>query len=258
MSLDMFGRYTEQHQLQQVPLAIRMRPKTLYGFVGQKHLLEKGRVLQRAIEYDHIPPMIFCGPTGSGKTSLANVIAFSIGAYFAPINAASASVADLRKIVAEAIERYQITSQRTILFINEIHRFGKPLQNALLPFVNNGIVIFIGATTENPSFEVTSPLLSRMRIIPLKRLTEEELKIIIFRAITDTLQGIGKLNVELEPNALEYLVKISNGNARMALNILEIAALTTPVNVNRKRIINPDTVEDTFKKWVVQHISAPE
>lgn len=251
MSLDMFGRNAEKQQLQQVPLATRMRPKTLYGFVGQKHLLGKGRVLQRAIESKRIPPMILWGPPGSGKTSLANVIAFSVGAYFAPINAVSVSVADLRKIVAEAKERYQISSRRTILFIGDIHLFSKTQQDVVLPFVNNDIIILIGATKENPFFEVTSPVLSRMRVIPLKPLTEEEIRILILQATSDTLYGIGDLNVELQQNALEQLIKMSYGNARTALNTLEIAALSTTVDTKGKRVIKLDTIESAFQKRAI-------
>jgi len=248
MNMEMFGKYAKQQQLQQAPLATRMRPKTLYGFIGQKHLLAKGRVLQRAIESDHIPPMIFWGPPGSGKTSLANVIAFSVGAYFAPINAVSVRVADLRKIAVEAKERYQISSRRTILFIDDIHLFSETQQDVVLLFINNGIIILIGATTENPFFEVTSPLLSRMRVIPLKPLTEEEIRILISRATTDILQGIGDLKVELQQNALEQLIKMSNSNARMALNTLEIAALNTPVDTKGKRMIRLEAIEDAFQK----------
>ena len=258
MNMDMFQKQAEQQQMQQAPLATRMRPSTLNGFVGQEHLLGKGRVLRRAIESDRIPSMIFWGPTGSGKTTLANIIASSTGGYFAPVSAVSASVADLRKIVAEAKERRQISSRRTILFIDEIHRFNKTQQDAVLPFVEDGTVILIGATTENPSFEVTSPLLSRSRVLPLKPLTEEELEMLIIRAAKDKLLGLGDLNVELAPDALAHLIKMSNSDARMALNTLEIAALSTPVDATGKRVIKLETIEDAFQKRAVQYDRAGE
>ncbi|MHB8104973.1 MAG: replication-associated recombination protein A [Dehalococcoidales bacterium] len=254
----MFEKKAEQEQMKQAPLATRMRPNSLNGFVGQEHLLGKGRVLRRAIESDRIPSMIFWGPPGSGKTTLANIIANNSGAYFAPVSAVSASVADLRRIVAEAKERRQASSRRTILFIDEIHRFSKTQQDAVLPFVEDGTVTLIGATTENPSFEVTSPLLSRTRVMPLKPLTEEELRILIMRATTDTLAGIGDLKVELAQNALEHLTKMSNSDARMALNTLEIAALSTPVDAKGKRTIKLETIEDAFQKRAVQYDRAGE
>jgi putative ATPase len=259
MSMDMFEKQGEEQQLQHAPLATRMRPKNLEGFVGQEHILGKGRVLRRAIETDRIPSMIFWGPPGSGKTTLANIIANSTGAHFSPVSAVSASVADLRKIVAEARERRHAQNQRTILFIDEIHRFNKTQQDAVLPFVEDGTVILIGATTENPSFEVTSPLLSRTRVLPLKPLTEEELDILISRAAMDKLVGIGALNVELSDEAMEHLIKMSNSDARMALNTLEIAALSTSTDEETgKRIIRLETIEDAFQKRAVQYDRAGE
>jgi putative ATPase len=246
MNMDTFEKHAENQQLHQVPLATRMRPRTLYGFIGQRHLVEKGRVIQRTIEFDRISPIIFWGPPGSGKTSLASIIAFSIGAHFAPISAVSANVADLREIITNATERYQSCSRRTILFVDDIHLLSKTLQDALLPFVNNKAVILIGATTENPSFEVNSPLLLRLRAIPLKPLTDEEIKTLIFRATADTLRGICALNVELEQNALEHLIKISNGNAQTALNTLELAALNTPADAKGIRVVNLETIADVF------------
>ena len=253
MSMDMFEKQDEQQKLQQVPLATRMRPTSLNGFVGQEHILGKGRVLRRAIESDRIPSMIFWGPTGCGKTTLANIIANSTGAAFSPVSATSANVSDLRRIVAQAQERRKVQSQRTILFIDEIHRFNKTQQDAVLPFVEDGTVILIGATTENPSFEVTSPLLSRTRVLPLKPLTEDEIKILIFRATTDKLLGIGELNVELTNEALNHLIRASNSDARMALNTLEIAALSTPLDPTGKRLVTLETIEDALQKRAVQY-----
>ncbi len=258
MSMDMFDKQAEEQQKQQAPLATRMRPNSLNGFVGQEHILGKGRVLRRAIESDRIPSLIFWGPPGSGKTTLANIIANSTGAHFAPISAVSATVADLRRIVAQAQERRRVQMQRTILFIDEIHRFNKAQQDAVLPFVEDGTVTLIGATTENPSFEVTSPLLSRARVLPLKPLTADEIKILIFRAMTDKLLGIGNLNVELTPEALNHLINASNSDARVALNTLETAALSTPLDETGRRLITLEIMEDAFQKRAVLYDKAGE
>jgi putative ATPase len=256
MNMDMFEKQAEQQQLQQAPLATRMRPNSLNAFVGQEHLIGKGRVLRRAIETDRIPSMIFWGPPGCGKTTLANVIANGTGAFFAPVSAVSASVADLRRIVSQAKDRRKVQMQRTILFIDEIHRFNKTQQDAVLPYVEDGTVTLIGATTENPSFEVTSPLLSRSRVLPLKPLTPDEIQVLIFRAMTDKLLGIGELNVELSKDALSHLISMSNNDARMALNTLEIAALSTPPDENGKRLISLPTIEDAFQKRAVLYDKA--
>jgi len=265
MNMDMFEEQEEQQQKQaeeeqrqQAPLATRMRPKDLNGFVGQEHILGKGRVLRRAIESDRIPSLIFWGPPGCGKTTLANIIANSTGAYFAPISATSAAVGDLRKIVAQAQERRKGQRQRTILFIDEIHRFNKNQQDAVLPFVEDGTVTLIGATTENPSFEVTSPLLSRARVLPMKPLTPDEIKVLIFRSTTDKLLGIGNLNVEITQEALNHLISMSNSDARVALNTLETAALSTPLDETNRRMITLETIEDAFQKRAVLYDKAGE
>ncbi|MFA5308267.1 MAG: replication-associated recombination protein A [Dehalococcoidales bacterium] len=258
MNMDMFEKQAEQQQMQQAPLATRMRPNSLNGFVGQEHLIGKGRVLRRAIETDRIPSVIFWGPPGCGKTTLANVIANSTGAFFAPVSAVSASVNDLRRIVTQAKERRQVQNQRTILFIDEIHRFNKTQQDAVLPFVEDGTITLIGATTENPSFEVTSPLLSRSRVLPLKPLTPDEIQALIFRALTDKFLGIGELNAELSKDALNHLIGMSNSDARIALNTLEIAALSTPPDGSGKRVISLETIEDAFQKRAVLYDKAGE
>jgi putative ATPase len=269
---DMFGKQAEEEQKQseqeekkaeeaqkqQAPLATRMRPNDLNGFVGQEHILGKGRVLRRAIEGDRIPSLIFWGPPGCGKTTLANIIANSTGAYFAPVSATSATVADLRRIVGQAKERRRAQMQRTILFIDEIHRFNKTQQDAVLPFVEDGTVTLIGATTENPSFEVTSPLLSRARVLPMKPLTAEEIKVLIFRATTDKLLGIGGLNVDITQEALNHLISASNSDARVALNTLETAALSTPLDETERRLITLETIEDVLQKRAVLYDKAGE
>jgi putative ATPase len=251
MSMDMFDRQDEQQQLQGAPLATRMRPTSINGFVGQEHLMAKGRVLRRAIEADHIPSMIFWGPPGCGKTTLAFIIAASTGAFFAPVSAVSATVADLRRIIQQASERRKAHAQKSILFIDEIHRFNKTQQDAVLPYVEDGTVTLIGATTENPSFEVTSPLLSRARVVPLKPLSEEEIRVLLLRALKDKLQGIGALNAEITPEAISHLIALSHNDARAALNTLEIAAQNTTPGADGKRMLTLEVIEDTLQKRAV-------
>jgi putative ATPase len=251
MSMDMFEEQAQQQQMQQAPLATRMRPNSLTAFVGQEHILAKGRVLRRAIEADRIPSMIFWGPPGCGKTTLAFIIAHSTGAFFAPVSAVSATVNDLRRIIDAAKERRKVQGQKTILFIDEIHRFNKTQQDAVLPYVEDGTVTLIGATTENPSFEVTSPLLSRTRVLPLKPLTVEEINMLLMRAISDKLLGIGDLNVELSGDALNHLIGSSGNDARMALNTLEIAALSTQPDTTGKRLVTLPIIEDALQKRAV-------
>jgi putative ATPase len=255
MSMDMFEQQeeeqAEEQQFEGAPLATRMRPNSLTGFVGQDHILAKGRVLRKLIESDRVPSMIFWGPPGCGKTTLAFIIANSTGAHFDPVSAVSASVADLRRIVVQARERRKVQMQRTILFIDEIHRFNKTQQDAVLPFVEDGTVILIGATTENPSFEVTSPLLSRTRVLPLKPLSEEEIQILIVRALRDKFEGIGELNATLEADAMNHLITASNHDARVALNTIETAALSTPPDAEGNRLIALSTIEDVFQQRAV-------
>jgi putative ATPase len=255
MSMDMFEeqeeKQAEEQQLQQAPLATRMRPNSLSSFVGQEHILAKGRVLRKLIESDRIPSMIFWGPPGCGKTTLAFIIASSTGAHFDPVSAVSASVADLRRIIVQARERRKVQMQKTILFIDEIHRFNKTQQDAVLPFVEDGTIILIGATTENPSFEVTSPLLSRTRVLPLKPLSEEEIQILILRALSDKFEGIGDLNAHLDPDAMNHLITASNHDARVALNTVETAAMSTPPDEEGKRNITLSTIEDVFQRRAV-------
>ncbi|MFC1964198.1 replication-associated recombination protein A [Chloroflexota bacterium] len=249
--MDMFERQVEENLRQEAPLATRMRPANLHTFVGQEHIIGKGKVIRRAIEADRIPSVILWGPPGCGKTTLAYIIANSTGAHFSPVSAVSASVADLRRIIEEAKERRKSKRQKTILFIDEIHRFNKTQQDVALPFVEDGTVTLIGATTENPSFEVTSPLLSRTRVLPMKPLTEEEIQVIILRALKDRLLGIGDLNIEIAPEAMSQLIHMSNHDARSALNTLEVAGLNTPPEADGKRYILVSTIEDAFQRRAV-------
>jgi putative ATPase len=253
MSMDMFEHQAEEMQAQEAPLATRMRPTSLNTFVGQEHIIGPGRVLRKAVESGKIPSMILWGPPGSGKTTLAYIIANMTGANFCPISAVSASVNDLRRVIEEAKGRFQMNMQKTILFIDEIHRFNKTQQDAVLPYVEDGTITLIGATTENPSFEVTSPLLSRSRVMPLKPLTDEQIQVILTRALRDTLRGLGHLNVEVAPEALGNLTTMSNHDARIALNTLEMAALSTPPDEQGKRYITLPTIEDALQHRALQY-----
>jgi putative ATPase len=253
MSMDMFEHQAEDIQAQEAPLASRMRPNSLNTFVGQEHIIGPGRVLRKAIESGKIPSIILWGPPGSGKTTLAYIIANMTGASFSPISAVSANVNDIRRIIEEAKGRRQMNLQKTILFIDEIHRFNKTQQDAVLPFVEDGTITLIGATTENPSFEVTSPLLSRSRVMPLKPLSDEQIQVILTRALKDTLRGLGYLNVEVAPEALGHLTTLSNHDARIALNALEMAALSTPPDEEGKRYITLPTVEDALQRRVLPY-----
>lgn len=210
---------------QEMPLAARMRPRTLDEIVGQDSLLGKGRALRAAIERDATPSMILWGPPGSGKTTLAQIVARSTGAHFEGMSAVSAGVADLRRVVGEARARRRVGRQ-TVLFIDEIHRFNKAQQDAVLPYVEDGTVTFIGATTENPSFEVNSALLSRARVFVLQPLSDDEIGRIVDRALEDSERGLGTLGVRIDDEGRRLLISLANGDARAALNALEFASET--------------------------------
>jgi putative ATPase len=203
----LFSKQEQDFTVRQAPLAARMRPSTLMDFVGQDHIVGEGRVLRNAIESGQLPSMILWGPPGSGKTTLAYIIANTTESHFSSVSAVTAGVADLRAIIEEAKERRALYGKKTILFIDEIHRFNKAQQDAVLPFVEDGTVILIGATTENPSFEVIAPLLSRSRVFMLKPLMEKEITTIIERALKDEDKGLGKIKAELKEDALNHALQ---------------------------------------------------
>jgi putative ATPase len=256
--MDMFEKQFEELKKKEAPLAARMRPTTLKEFVGQEHIVGEGRVLRKAIESGQLPSIILWGPPGSGKTTLATIIANTTLSHFSSVSAVTAGVADLRRIIEEAKERRKLYQQKTILFIDEIHRFNKSQQDAVLPFVEDGTITLIGATTENPSFEVISPLLSRARVFTLNPLTEVELKIIIERAMQEKEKGIGNIKVKIEDDALKQLIAVSNSDARTALNALELAALTTLPDTEGSRHITLPVIEDALQQRALLYDRAGE
>ena len=224
---DLFDQAQADRLKTDAPLAARMRPRTLDEYVGQQHIIGHGRLLRRAIQADQLSSLIFYGPPGTGKTTLARVIANTTSAHFIALNAVLAGVADIRNAIAEAQERGRLYGQRTILFVDEVHRFNKAQQDALLPWVENGTVIFIGATTENPYFEVNKALVSRSRIFQLTPLTKEDLRQVARQALADRERGYGRRGVTIDDDALEHLVEVANGDARAVLNALELAVETS-------------------------------
>lgn len=223
---NLFNQKFEAELKKSAPLADRMRPEKLEDFVGQKELIGPGAPLRKAIEEDRLVSIILWGPPGSGKTTLARIIANMTRSYFVSFSAVTSGIPALRKVIQEAIEKRKYNQQRTILFVDEIHRFNKTQQDAFLPYVENGTIILIGATTENPSFEVNSPLLSRSRVYVLNPLSEQQLKKVIKRALEDKEKGLGNYRVKLDPSVMDYIVEMANGDARVGLNILELSFMS--------------------------------
>lgn len=248
--MDLFSVSMDEKKF--APLAQRMRPRNLEEFVGQEHIVGKGRLLRRAIEGDQLGSLIFYGPPGTGKTTLAMVISEATSAGFVKLNAVTAGVKDIREIIEQARDNLKLYQKKTILFVDEIHRFNKSQQDALLPSVEDGTVILIGATTENPYFEVNSALISRSRIFRLELLSDDQIKKVLEMALRDESRGLGMYRVQLDEQALEHLVTTANGDARNALSALELAVLTT-APVDGVRHITLEVAEESIQKRVVNY-----
>jgi len=233
--VDLFGHRAERDRLGQ-PLAERMRPRNLGEFLGQPHLVGPGRMLERALARGELPSLLLWGPPGSGKTTLARIVAARVGAEFVPLSAVLAGVKDVRAAVDAAAERLATHARRTVLFIDEIHRFNKAQQDALLPHVEAGRVTLLGATTENPSFEVIAPLLSRMKVVRLERLEDGDVLALMTRALGDAERGLGRETVDLEEGVLRAIAQASDGDARRALNTLEVAVAIAEPTSGRRRV----------------------
>ena len=251
--MDLFDYMREQNMQNESPLANRMRPKTLEEVVGQQHIIGKDKLLYRAIRADKLSSVIFYGPPGTGKTTLAKVIAGATKAEFVSINATAAGKKDMEAVVEQAKNSLGMYGRRTILFIDEIHRFNKGQQDYLLPFVEDGTIILIGATTENPYFEVNGALLSRSVIFELKSLDKEDIRILLRRAVTDEERGMGAYHAVLEPDAEDFLADISNGDARAALTAIELGVLTTERSEDGKIHITLDVAQECIQKRAVRY-----
>ena len=247
-SQSLFEHEGRRRAQQEAPLADRMRPSSFEEFVGQEHIAGPERVLRRALAAERVPSFILWGPPGSGKTTLARLVAGVTNAQFESVSAVTSGVADLRRIVSEARERQGGYGQKTILFVDEIHRFNKAQQDVILPHVEDGTVTFIGATTENPSFEVIGPLLSRSRVFTLEMLTPDQVETIVRRALEDEERGLGGMKVDLKKEALDHLINIASGDARVALNALETAAYATAPDNAGCRVVDLDTISDALQR----------
>jgi len=243
----------EETLSEKAPLAERMRPRTIDEFVGQRHIAAEGKLLYRMIKADRIPSMIFAGPAGCGKTTLARIIANSTKSEFVSINAVTSGVADIKKVIDDAKKLLSMGGKSTILFIDEIHRFNKSQQDALLPSVEKGIITMIGATTENPHFEINSALLSRSTLITLKELTSEDIKGIIKNALADKERGLGSFDIVLTDEALDFLSRVSSGDGRCALNALELAFLSTNKDPDGVIRIDLAVMEDCVQQRTIKY-----
>lgn len=251
--MDLFDYMREQKSDKESPLASRLRPTTLEEVVGQQHIIGKDKLLYRAIKADKLGSLIFYGPPGTGKTTLAKVIANTTSAEFKQINATIAGKKDMEEVVEQAKNNLGMYGKRTILFVDEIHRFNKGQQDYLLPFVEDGTLILIGATTENPYFEVNSALISRSSVFELKALDKEDIKTLLKRAVYDTVKGMGSYRAEITEEALDFLADISGGDARNALNAIELGILTTERSMDGKIHITIDVAQECIQKRVVRY-----
>jgi len=246
--MDLFDQREAKNGVDPRPLADRMRPRTLAEYVGQPHLLGEGSLLKCAIQEDRLFSMIFWGPPGSGKTTLARVIAQETHSHFTSFSAVLSGVKEIRSVVDDARVRWQDHREKMLLFVDEIHRFNKAQQDAFLPHVESGLITLIGATTQNPSFEIIAPLLSRSRVMLLKPFSDDDLSLILKRALEDDKRGLGALNLDVEPEALSAIVWSADGDARMALNTMEAAASLIDAGPDGARKLTRRIVEEAFQK----------
>ena len=251
--MDLFEYMREQNKEKESPLASRMRPKTLEEVVGQSHIIGKDKLLYRAIVADKLSSIILYGPPGTGKTTLAKVIAGTTSANFVPLNATTSGKKDMEEVVTQAKKNFGAYGKKTILFVDEIHRFNKAQQDYLLPFVEDGTVVLIGATTENPFFEVNKALLSRSNIFRLEPLTKEDLKTLILRAVTDEEKGMGAYGAKITEEALEFLADAAGGDARNALNAVELAVLTTKKNEEGVLLLDLSVMEECIQRRALKY-----
>ena len=251
--MDLFEYNIEQNMKKNAPLAARMRPESLEEFVGQEHIIGKGKLLYRAIKADQLNSVIFYGPPGTGKTTLAKIIAKTTKRVFVQLNATTSGIKESKDVVSEAKTRNGMTGGKTILFIDEIHRFNKTQQDALLPHVEDGTIVLIGATTENPYFEVNKALVSRSIIFELKQLESKDIEKLIKRAVTDSEKGYGYFDIDLKEDALKFLADMANGDARAALNAVELAVLTTDKNKDGKIVISMDVAQECIQKRALNY-----
>jgi putative ATPase len=252
--MDLFEHSRKEQIKRAAPLAARMRPRTLEEFVGQEHILGEGRLLRRAIESDRLfSSLIFWGGPGTGKTTLAMIIANTTSSHFEVLSAVMAGVADIRRVVAEAKDRRGMYGRRTILLVDEIHRFNRAQQDALLPHVEDGTIILIGSTTENPYFAVVGPLLSRSRVFQFKPLDDEAVSTIVHRALSDAANGYGNRKVDISPEALDHLVRIAGGDARAALNALELAVESTSLDEGGAVSITLQVAEESIQARALRY-----
>ncbi len=242
----------ENNMNKKAPLADRMRPRTIDEFFGQSHIVGKGKLLRRAIETDSLTSSIFFGPPGSGKTTLASVIANTTGAAFEKLNAVTSGVKDVRVIIDKARERLALYGQPTYLLLDECHRWSKTQSDSILPAIEKGIIRFIGSTTENPMVSMTSAIVSRCRLFQFFSLTQDDVKQIVGMALSDSERGLGALDVVLEPEALEHIANVANGDARTALNAVELAVLTTSPNKDGQIVIGLDIAEESIQRRAVR------
>ena len=254
--MTLFEHRSRQELSSRAPLAARMRPRTFDEYAGQEHIIGPGTALRNSIEADTLPSIILWGPPGTGKTTLASLIANVTNSHFEQVSGVASGVADLRRIAGEARERLGMNGQSTILFVDEIHRFNKSQQDVILPYVEDGTLVLIGATTENPSFEVVSPLLSRARVFALESLSDEQVRLIVSAAATDVERGLGALKPSVDDDALTALVNLANGDARTALNALELAVSATNPDTDGVRHITVAMVEDAMQQRSLRHDKA--